>query len=253
MPNNVVTDVTDAPPPTTRAARPRRQLFALPSRQGILVCAASLMPAYLFALLAWIRVVAIFDVWWSPMPTELSAMSSYWLAMLHHALTAAFLGLTAWLFLIRRPSVESGRSRNPLADVAAVLGSVIVVGLSMAPQTLDHLLVIAGAEALLTAGLAVMVCGLISLGRSFGVMPRARGLVRTGLYRRIRHPIYLGEFLAFGGMLLPTLSPFTIGIYLTFVLLQAYRMNQEEQTLEAAYPEYADFRATTSRLLPGVF
>jgi len=30
-------------------------------------------------------------------------------------------------------------------------------------------------------------------------------------------------------------------------------MSQEEQTLEAAYPEYAEFRATTARLLPGVY
>jgi protein-S-isoprenylcysteine O-methyltransferase Ste14 len=253
MRNDVATDLIEAPTPPARGVGPTRQLFARPSRQGILICAASLMPAYLFALLAWIRVVAIFDLWWSPIPADLNGIGTYWLAMLHHALTAAFLGLTAWLFLIRRPSVETGRSRNWIADVAAVAGSVIVVGLSMAPQTLDHVLVIAGAEALLTAGLAVMVCGLISLGRSFGVMPRARGLVRTGLYRQIRHPIYLGEFLAFGGMLLPTLSPFTVAVYVTFVLLQAYRMSQEEQTLTAAYPEYAEFRATTARLLPGIF
>ncbi len=253
MRNDVAIDVTETPAQPAQRVGQTRQLFAPPSRQGILICAASLMPAYLFALLGWIRVVAIFDLWWSPMPTDLSGVSTYWLAMLHHALTAVFLGLIAWLFLIRRPSVESGRGRNWLADIAAVAGSVIVVGLSMAPQTLDHMLVIAGAETLLTAGLAVMVCGVISLGRSFGVMPRARGLVRTGLYRQIRHPIYLGEFLAFGGMLLPTLSPFTFAIYVTFALLQAYRMAQEERTLEGAYPEYAQFRATTSRLLPGIY
>jgi protein-S-isoprenylcysteine O-methyltransferase Ste14 len=253
MRNDAVADARGLPPPTARTARPTRQVFARPSRKGILICAASLMPAYLFALLAWIRVVAIFDIWWSPLPIDLSGASTYWLTMLHHALTATFLGLTAWLFLIRRPSVESARGRSRLADAGAVLGSVVVVGLSMAPQTVDDVVVIAGAEALLTAGLAVMVCGLLSLGRSFGVMPRARGLVRTGMYRRIRHPIYLGEFLAFGGMVLPTLSPFTVAVYVTFVLLQVYRMAQEEQTLEAAHPEYAEFRATTFRLLPGVY
>ena len=50
----------------------------------------------------------------------------------------------------------------------------------------------------MTVGLIIMVIGLASLGRSFGIMPRARGLVQSGLYRWVRHPIYLGEFLAFG-------------------------------------------------------
>jgi protein-S-isoprenylcysteine O-methyltransferase Ste14 len=211
------------------------------------------MPAYLFALLAWLRVVAIFDMWWAPMPTESSAIHSYWLAIADHVLNGTFLGVVAWLFLIRRPSAESVRPRRLQADIAAVIGSVIVVGLGMAPQTLDHVLILATAEAQLVLGLIVMVTGLMSLGRSFGVMPRARGLVRTGLYRWIRHPIYLGEFLAFGGMLLPTLSWWTLAVYVTFVMLQVYRMSQEEFTLEAAYPEYAEFRTSTARLLPGVY
>jgi protein-S-isoprenylcysteine O-methyltransferase Ste14 len=253
MRNGVTLDAAEAPP--APAQKPPRgvRLFARPSTKGMLICAASLMPAYLFMLLAWVRVVAILDLWWAPMPIEPEAIRSYWLSISQHLLTGTFQGVIAWLFLIRRSSVDSARARNWPADIAAVLGSVIVVGLGLAPQTLDNVIVLAASEALLTLGLVVMVAGLASLGRSFGVMPRARGLVRTGLYRRIRHPIYLGEFLAFGGMILPALSPITVTVYVTFVVLQAYRMSQEEKTLEAAYPEYAEFRASTARLLPGVY
>ena len=170
------------------------------------------MPAYLFMLLAWIRVVAILDLWSFDVPTDPSAAARYWFSIVHHALTATFLGLVALLFLVRRSSVETWRARSRLADVAAVAGSAIVMLLATAPNTQDDLLLIATAEALLTIGLIVMVVGLVDLGRSFGVMPRARGLVRHGLYRWVRHPIYLGEFLAFGGMALRALSPFTFAV-----------------------------------------
>jgi protein-S-isoprenylcysteine O-methyltransferase Ste14 len=123
----------------------------------------------------------------------------------------------------------------------------------MAPRTNDTTLALATAEALMTVGLIVMVFGLASLGRSFGIMPRARGLVKSGLYQWVRHPIYLGEFLAFAGILVLTLSPFSAAVYVTFLALQIYRMVAEERTLSEAYPEYDSYRGHTARLLPGVY
>ena len=41
-------------------------------------------------------------------------------------------------------------------------------------------------------GLLVVVAGKISIGRSFGLIPANRGIVSSGLYRLVRHPIYLG-------------------------------------------------------------
>ena len=94
---------------------------------------------------------------------------------------------------------------------------------------------------------------LASLGRSFGIMPRARGLVQSGLYRWVRHPIYLGEFLVFAGIMILAISPLTLAVYAMFVALQVYRLMMEERTLTEAYPEYAAYRARTARLLPGVY
>ena len=36
------------------------------------------------------------------------------------------------------------------------------------------------------------MAGKLSLGRSFGLLPANRGIVSTGMYRLVRHPIYLG-------------------------------------------------------------
>ena len=129
----------------------------------------------------------------------------------------------------------------------------MVLGISHAPRTVEDLLVAATAEVLITIGLIVMVAGLVSLGRSFGIMPRARGLVQGGLYRRICHPIYLGELLVFAGILILAISPLTLAINATFVALQVCRLMMEERTLSEAYPAYAEYCTRTARLLPGVY
>ena len=50
-------------------------------------------------------------------------------------------------------------------------------------------------------GLAIVVAGKVALGRSFGLLPANRGVVFSGLYRVVRHPIYLGYVLTHGAFL----------------------------------------------------
>jgi protein-S-isoprenylcysteine O-methyltransferase Ste14 len=237
------------------AARPRpgRRLFAPPSREGLLICAASLMPAFLFSLMALSNALGLISMIKAGPDEDPMGPAHGWLHLGHQALTTAFSMLICWLFLIRRPSTQSRGAGGWVSDVVAVGGTVIVLALSLAPRTMDDLLALATAEALLTVGLVIMVIGLASLGRSFGIMPRARGLVTGGLYRWVRHPIYLGEFLAFGGILTLTISPYSGAVFVIFVVLQLRRMVMEERTLAEAYPEYTEYCARTSRLLPGVY
>lgn len=234
-------------------AQPAKRVLALPSREGLLICAASLMPAYLFGLMGLMNLFGLVDMLQAGPSDDPRGAASGWLQVGHQILSTAFSLLVCWLFLIRRPSTEGRGAGGRISDLAAVGGTVVAIGISIAPRTADSVLALATAEALLTMGLIIMMFGLANLGRSFGIMPRARGLVQHGLYKWIRHPIYLGEFLAFGGMLVLTASPLTISIYVVFTALQVYRLVVEEQTLAAAYPEYAEYRARTARLLPGVY
>lgn len=233
--------------------RPVKRVLALPSRAGLLICAASLMPAYLFGLMSLINVFGLINMAQAGPADDPRGAATGWLHFGHQLLTTSFSVLVCWLFLIRRPSTAGRGVGGRISDIAAVAGTVVAMGIGMAPRTVDNIYALATAEALLTVGLIVMVIGLASLGRSFGIMPRARGLVQHGLYRWIRHPIYLGEFLAFGGMLVLAVSPLTIAVYLAFVGLQVYRMVVEERTLSEAYPVYAEYCIRTARLLPGVY
>jgi protein-S-isoprenylcysteine O-methyltransferase Ste14 len=234
--------------------RPGRRLLAPPSREGMLICAASLMPAFLFSLMAFSNALGLIAMVQAGPDEDPLGTAHGWLRLGHQTLTTAFSLLICWLFLIRRPSTQGRGAGGWVSDIVAVLGTVVVLGLSMAPKTMDdNILALATAEALLTVGLVIMVIGLASLGRSFGIMPRARGLVTSGLYRWVRHPIYLGEYLAFAGIYLLAFSPYSTIVFVLFVALQLRRQVMEERTLAAAYPEYDEYRTRTARLLPGVY
>jgi protein-S-isoprenylcysteine O-methyltransferase Ste14 len=212
------------------------------------------MPAFLFSLMAFSNTLGLIAMVQAGPDEDPLGTAHGWLRLGHQTLTTAFSMLICWLFLIRRPSTQGRGAGGWVSDVVAVLGTVIVLALSLAPKTMEeNILALATAEALLTVGLVIMVIGLASLGRSFGIMPRARGLVTSGLYRWVRHPIYLGEFLAFLGILTLTISPYSVSVYAAFMVLQLRRMVMEERTLAAAYPEYDEYRTRTARLLPGVY
>lgn len=111
-----------------------------------------------------------------------------------------------------------------------------------------------------TTAIALQVFGMlwsmnakITLGRSFGWLPANRGIVDTGVYRLVRHPIYLGYLLGHIGLLG---ANFNLQNLIALALLytgQIYRIFQEEKFLMAdeAYRSYA--ARVPYRLIYGVF
>ena len=79
-------------------------------------------------------------------------------------------------------------------------------------------------------------------------------VVRTGPYRLVRHPMYLGVLLGAGAM------PLALGSYaaavsvLPLVALLVVRIRAEERFLAGGLPGYAEYMAATRhRLVPGVW
>ena len=92
----------------------------------------------------------------------------------------------------------------------------------------------------------LFVLARMQLGRSFSIRAKAGTLVTTGLYSRIRNPIYL-----FGGLFTVGLSLFLsvwgpLAVALVLVPLQIYRSRQEERVLAQAFrEEYERYKAKT--------
>ena len=125
---------------------------------------------------------------------------------------------------------------------------------------------ISGGEPWLNVGsIFVLICGLalrwaaiISLGKSFSsnvAIHSTQTVLKTGLYRWMRHPSYTGLLVVFVAIGLHTCNWVSLAIVFlptTGVLL--YRIHVEEIALREHFGrEYIEYCENTSRLVPGVY
>jgi protein-S-isoprenylcysteine O-methyltransferase Ste14 len=103
------------------------------------------------------------------------------------------------------------------------------------------------------AGLLMVIAGKLSLGRSFGLMPANRGIVSSGLYRLVRHPIYMGYLITHFAFVAANPTMWNLGLLVTADLALMARAVCEERTL-ARDPEYREYQQMVRwRVLPGIF
>jgi len=102
-------------------------------------------------------------------------------------------------------------------------------------------------------GMTLQVWAKVTLGRSFGLLPAHRGVVTSGPYAWVRHPIYLGYLVSHIGFLLANLSVRNFLVLVGLYGLQMVRMILEERVLGRASTEYGSYLQTVRwRFLPGL-
>ncbi len=75
-------------------------------------------------------------------------------------------------------------------------------------------------------------------------------LVTSGIYSRIRHPIYTSVLLGAVGVALAHGHFVVMGIALGMIVFFTFKAIYEESLLSAAYPEYRAYITHTGRFLP---
>jgi protein-S-isoprenylcysteine O-methyltransferase Ste14 len=106
---------------------------------------------------------------------------------------------------------------------------------------------------LVTAGACWSLVSLLTLGRMFGVRPALRGLVTTGPYALVRHPIYLAYIIEDIGYNLQEWNAGTVLIVVVGWASLIYRIHAEERVLalDAGWSKYEC--SVRYRLLPGLW
>lgn len=86
----------------------------------------------------------------------------------------------------------------------------------------------------------------VQLGNAFSITPKSSFLVTTGLYSRLRHPVYYFSILALSGVCIFIGNPFLVLVVSGLVLLEWYRIAKEDTLLANKFgKEYAEYRKQT--------
>src|ERR1700693_1353208 len=139
-------------------------------------------------------------------------------------------------------------STSPPLWLLAFAGTCIPLALRPLPSA--HSLALGNGIQLV--GLAAIMAAMLSLRRSFGIVPAHRGIRTNGLYRLVRHPLYASELLWMLGFVIANPTLWNIALWLGDCILQFTRACAEERFLSAD-PVYSLYRARVKyRLVPRV-
>ncbi|MDT7961471.1 MAG: methyltransferase [Armatimonadota bacterium] len=106
---------------------------------------------------------------------------------------------------------------------------------------------------LLAVGAWVGLAALRMHGRRLTPLPEpnpALGLLRTGVYARVRHPMYTGLLLSAFGLAIVAQKPLAIAAAVALTVFFNLKAREEERRLRRCYPDYADYQRATGRFLP---
>lgn len=167
------------------------------------------------------------------------------------------------LLLRSRDNVARGSDRGSLGILwttitLAIFAAIQVAARHPGPVPGPAAAWVGAGLALLLAGLALRWTAILTLRGAFTVdvaIARDQHLVERGPYRRVRHPAYTGNLLAFLGMALlfaDWVAALTLVLPITAAFL--YRIRVEERALRAAFgDEYGRYARRTWRLVPFLY
>ncbi len=78
-------------------------------------------------------------------------------------------------------------------------------------------------------------------------------LASTGIYRRVRHPMYTSVLLGALAAWLADPNAWRLAAWMALLAVLVAKARREERYLLQRFPAYADYRARTWALLPGLW
>jgi protein-S-isoprenylcysteine O-methyltransferase Ste14 len=103
---------------------------------------------------------------------------------------------------------------------------------------------------LAVTGWVLAIWSVVCLGRAFGVLVAVRGVVLGGIYKWVRHPMYLGYACVFTSLILVHSSVAYFILVPINISLLVYRAQLEEARLSNYSPAYREYMKRTGSFFP---
>lgn len=132
---------------------------------------------------------------------------------------------------------------NVITFIAAVFGAFILLRQAMGlPWTSNRVIGVAIA----VPALLLVLTARVQLGRAFSVQARATNLVTSGLYSRVRNPIYVFSTIGVLGVIIWSGQPVYLLLLALLVAVQILRSRKESAVLEEKFgDEYREYKRKT--------
>jgi len=107
----------------------------------------------------------------------------------------------------------------------------------------------------IVSGIAIIIISVFQLNKNLSPFPSPKEnseLITSGLFSRIRHPIYSGILLFAFSFALFQNSGFKILISFFLLILFSFKTGYEEKQLNIRFPEYKNYKSKTGRFFPKI-
>lgn len=166
--------------------------------------------------------------------------------------------IVQWVFLVKNMNLLTTNFESILLDLILPIMNafffIIItiinsfVGINMASGSTSNGITILISNILCYIGFTISLTAIIQLRKYFTVFAEANGLIKQGLYKYVRHPIYTGYIIVTLALLLINHSNIEIAISGLYIFLFNVRASREESLLITAFgDDYSLYKESTGK------
>lgn len=173
--------------------------------------------------------------------------------------------LAQWVFLVKNINILSSNYQSIALDVILpIVNAFFFVIITFITRfvalyserffIITNPYFLAFLDTIIFVGFTISLIGIINLRKYFTLFAEANGLIKTGFYKYVRHPIYTGYIIVTLCLLILDFSLIQFIVSTMYIFLFYIRATREETLLISFFgKEYSDYKKNTGKFFPRVW